>query len=182
MTYCVYEHWRPDTNSCFYVGKGKARRAKSFEPRNDRHGKIVAKLRRNGLEPILVIVADGLTGDEAIRAEIERIKLRRSQGLDIANYTDGGDGTPGYVQTAETRAKIAAKATGRKMSPETLAKVVAFQTGSKRSDETRARQSAAAKVSQKLRFERMKASEEGRLALDVKMAGMRAKQRRFAKA
>lgn len=148
MTYVVYEHWRPDTDVCFYVGKGKMRRARTFEARNDRHGKIVAKLRRMGLQPELRIVASDLTAYGAIAMEIEQIALRRAEGVDLANYTDGGDGSPGCLKSAETRAKIAAKATGRIASAETRAKMSAARTGQKRSEATRAKQSAAAKMVQ----------------------------------
>ena len=42
--YYVYEHWRPDKDVCFYVGKGKGGRAKMSE---------AAKLRwkRQKMEP-----------------------------------------------------------------------------------------------------------------------------------
>jgi len=29
--YYVYEHWRPDKDICFYVGKGKGSRANSWK-------------------------------------------------------------------------------------------------------------------------------------------------------
>jgi hypothetical protein len=91
MTYVVYEHWRPDTNACFYVGKGKMRRARSFEARNDRYGKIVAKLKRAGLQPEVRIVLIDLDSEGALKAEVERIRQRRAEGVDLANYTDGGE-------------------------------------------------------------------------------------------
>lgn len=170
--FCVYEHWRPDKGTCFYVGKGKLKRAKSFEHRNDRHGKIILKLKRAGLKPELRIVISGLSDRSALAAEVEQIKLRRAEGCDLANYTNGGDGPSGYRFTPAQRAKISASATGRVLSPETIAKMVAARTGSRRSAETRARQSASAKVAQKTRFEKLKSSKEGREALRKNVLAM----------
>jgi hypothetical protein len=32
---CVYEHWRPDKDVCFYVGRGRKRRGRQKrKPRN----------------------------------------------------------------------------------------------------------------------------------------------------
>jgi phosphopantothenoylcysteine synthetase/decarboxylase len=177
MTYVVYEHWRPDTNACFYVGKGKMRRARSFEARNDRYGKIVAKLKRAGLQPEVRIVLIDLDSEGALKAEVERIRQRRAEGVDLANYTDGGDGAAGRRHSAATRAKIAAKATGRKMSPETIAKMAAARTGQKRTDDTRAKQSASAKIAQKLRFEKLKQTRAGRRALQLRMTAIAHKGR-----
>jgi hypothetical protein len=177
LAYCVYEHWRPDTQTCFYVGKGKLRRAKTFEARNDRYRKIVAKLKRLGLKPEIRIVAFGLSDPEAIAAEIARISLRRSEGVDLANYTDGGDGTSGRRHSAETRSKMAAKATGRVLSEETIGKMVASRTGLKKSAETRAKQSASAKVAQRARFEKMKQTKEGRAAFRLRMVRISRKGR-----
>lgn len=172
MIYVVYEHWRPDTNVCFYVGKGKLRRARTFEARNDRHGKIVAKLRRMGLQPELRIVAKDLTAYGAIAMEVEQIARRRAEGVDLANYTNGGDGSPGCMKSSETRAKIAAKATGRVRSAESIAKQVATRTGQKHSDETRAKMSASAAVAQKKRFDGVKKTKAGRAALNRAMTAM----------
>ena len=169
MNFLVYEHWRPDTQSCFYVGKGKLRRAKSFEARNSRYERIVGVLRRLGMTPEIKIVADGLTESDAILLEIERIAYWRRCGIAIANYTDGGDGTSGRFHSQETRQKIRARAIGRKVSEETRAKMSAIRLGTKRSDDTRAKQSASAKIAQKKRFEKMKETKAGEQLLRRKM-------------
>jgi NUMOD3 motif len=148
LSYCVYEHWRPDTDTCFYVGKGKLRRAKSFERRNDRYSKIVDKLKRFGLKPVVRIVHDGLTNDHAMQLEIRLIACRRASGDDLANYTDGGDGCSGRLHSPATREKIARKATGRMHSTETRAKMSVARKGHRWSEETRAKMSASAKLVQ----------------------------------
>lgn len=45
----VYEHWRPDKDICFYVGKGKGRRANVMYGRGSHHERIQAKLKRLGM-------------------------------------------------------------------------------------------------------------------------------------
>ena len=41
----VYEHVRPDTGVCFYVGKGKGKRAWNMKDRNAHHRAIQSKLK-----------------------------------------------------------------------------------------------------------------------------------------
>lgn len=170
--FLVYEHWRPDTGVCFYVGKGKKKRARSFEARNSRYGRIVAKLARLGLSPTIKIIRDGLTESEAFALEIVTIVLWREQGVRTANYTNGGDGTSGKLHSAETKAKIRVKAIGRVVSAETRAKMSAARTGLKRSDETRTRQSDAAKIAQKARFARDQKTKSGREKIRRRMIVM----------
>lgn len=144
MDFLVYEHWRPDTGVCFYVGKGKRKRSRTFEHRNSRYGRIVSKLSRAGLVPIIKIVAQGMTETEAFALEVNRIAFWRAAGVEIANYTDGGDGPSGHRHSEATRDKIRKKAIGRVLSPETIAKMVQSRTGRKHSDATieKMRQSA----------------------------------------
>lgn len=75
--YYVYEHWRPDTNVCFYVGKGLSckynNRAFDFRQRNTLHKRITAKLKRLGLEPEVRYVRRFLAEEAAFALEIERI-------------------------------------------------------------------------------------------------------------
>ena len=164
----VYEHWRPDTGVCFYVGKGKRKRANSFG-RNSHHDRIVAKLKRLGLRPEVRIIHSVGTNAEASALEIERIAFWRAAGIAIANYINGGDGTTGHVHSLEARAKIRKKALGRKPSAETRAKMGASRRGLKRTAETRAKMSASAAVAQKVRFEKEKATAEGRARLSFRM-------------
>lgn len=93
--YYVYEHWRTDKDECFYVGKGKRRRAYNMKWRNKFHKAIQGKLYREGFAVEVKIVASGLTEQEAFALEIERIKFWRNSGADLANITNGGDGLSG---------------------------------------------------------------------------------------
>lgn len=133
----VYEHWRPDKDECFYVGKGRRDRVDRIHRRNKRHVNTVAALLRKGLSVEVRIIASSLSNDAAIVMEIERIAFWRSCGVRLTNRTDGGEGALGYVHTAATRAKLRA----RKIKPitaETRAKLSAKLRERMKSPEYRA--------------------------------------------
>lgn len=136
----VYEHWRPDRDECFYVGKGKKNRAYVTDKRNAHHKAIRQKLERLGMAFDIKIVASGLSEDEAFNIERERIAFWRSQGNDLANMTDGGEGftggrhgkfvrdrmsknRTGHATSEETRKKISEALKGRSYSKETIKKM-----------------------------------------------------------
>jgi hypothetical protein len=130
--FMVYEHWRPDTGQCFYVGKGVAERARSLRRSNRHHTAVRLKLAEAGLGIELRIVAAGLPGQEALDLEACLIAKygRRCDGSGpLVNLTLGGDGFWGYRHTAEHRAKNAAAQAGRKATPETRAKLSAIRMG-----------------------------------------------------
>lgn len=162
----VYEHWRPDTNECFYVGKGKANRAYRVTPgsrkRNWRYQNIVAKVQRLGLDIDIRIITGLLSEADAFRQEAARIAYWRSIGVDLVNITTGGGGTAGLSPSAEARRKISEANRGRVPSPEERARIsvgcrsseahkahcralAAAQKGVPRSAELRAKLSAAKK-------------------------------------
>lgn len=93
----VYEHWRPDTNQCFYVGKGIRQRARKMLSRNKFHSAIQGKLKRNGLKVGVRIIRRGLTEDEAFALEMELIANWRAKGIELANVGCGGDGQTGLI-------------------------------------------------------------------------------------
>jgi hypothetical protein len=103
----VYEHWRLDRDECFYVGKGKGKRAYNMKHgRNNHHKAIMLKMSRIGSSVEVRIVADGLDEAAAFQLERERIKFWRDAKVDIVNLTDGGDGTSGFKYSEESRAKM----------------------------------------------------------------------------
>jgi len=118
----VYEHWRPDTGQCFYVGKGKGRRAYKIQSRPGHHGAVTRKLKRLGLETEVRIVRDGLTEKGAHALEQERITLWLAAGAKLANKTRGGDGFA-KKHTVSSRLQISAGLTGRPVSRETREKI-----------------------------------------------------------
>lgn len=102
----VYEHWRPDTNTCFYVGKGSGNRAWNMRQRNKYHKSICKKLRDQGLIVEVRIIVKDLLEEAAFCVEKDRIAL---YGLDaLANFTLGGEGFLGGRHTIESKAKISA--------------------------------------------------------------------------
>lgn len=108
--YYVYEHWRPDKNIPFYVGKGKKNRAYRMTYRNARHVAVQKKLASLELSVEVKIVACDLSSDDAIAKEIELIANYRKLGIDIVNMTIGGDGIPGHKHSEETRENMRASA------------------------------------------------------------------------
>lgn len=97
----VYEHWRPDKDICFWVGKGHKRRAYEFK-RNKHYDKVVAKLKQLGMCVEVRMVDSGLLEAEAHQLEVERIAFWRSQGIKLTNATDGGEGVSGYKHSKKT--------------------------------------------------------------------------------
>ncbi len=165
----VYEHWRPDRDECFYVGKGHGKRANDMKKaRNRFHKFIQAKLSKMGLMVEVRIVRGELDEAEALALEVERIAFWRANGTDIANLTDGGEGTSGFVPSLELRqlwseqrkgkklnltpeqrqrmsehARRITRPAGWKKSPESVEKTRQANLGKVRSEETRARIKAA---------------------------------------
>ena len=96
----------PDRGECFYVGKGKGRRANELRHNRNRFHKFIqAKLSRLGTAVEVRIIADSLSEAEAFALEREQIALWRADGADLANWTDGGEGPSGYKQSLEHRQK-----------------------------------------------------------------------------
>jgi hypothetical protein len=120
----VYEHWRSDTDVCFWVGKGHGRRAYRFK-RNPHYNKIIKKLARLGMCVEVRLVANGLDEPTSFSIERERIAFWRSAGVALANYTDGGEGSSGRLHSEETRLRFSETRKGRKLSPEHRANISA---------------------------------------------------------
>jgi hypothetical protein len=130
----VYEHWRPDRDECFYVGKGRGRRANDMRrSRNRFHKFIQDKLSRMDMCVEVRLVADGLQEHEAFALEVKRIAFWRSSGADLANMTDGGEGPSGRKHTEEWKRENGDRARGRTQSPEARAKISASAIGNTRS-------------------------------------------------
>ncbi len=145
----VYEHWRPDLDVCFYVGKGHGRRSSDMRRSRHRHHiGIQKKLAALGMCVEIRMVASDLAEDEALKIECERIAFWIGAGVKLANKTAGGDGLRN--PSIETRAKIAEGArrlhTGRKRSDETKANISASLSIAMKDPATRAKIRVAAKA------------------------------------
>jgi hypothetical protein len=137
----IYEHWRSDTNACFYVGKGCGSRAYDMNHRSNSHKSIQRELHRAGLFIVVQITARNLTESSAFETERSTISTRRADGSPLINMTAGGQGTSGHKHSPETRALIAAIAAAR--PPEHGAKISAAKRGCKFTAEHRAKIGAA---------------------------------------
>jgi len=138
----VYEHWRPDTGVCFYVGKGKDKRAWDMKNmRNRHHMAITSKLTSLGMCVDVRIVMDKLSEDTAFNLEIDRIALYGIENL--ANMTAGGDGLKNPSQ--ETREKISKSQKARFARPGEFEKLSSQREGRVTSEETKKKLSLASK-------------------------------------
>ena len=124
MKFYVYEHWRPDLNACFWVGKGNGNRAYNFR-RNFHYNNIIKKLARLGMCVEVRLIRSGMIEDTAHTLEKERIAFWRSADVGLTNYTDGGEGVSGLRHSAETREIIKEKRKAQKVvhSEETKRKI-----------------------------------------------------------
>ena len=113
----LYRHIRLDKNEPFYIGigsdeEGRYERAQSEESRTEYWHNIANKA---GYE-VEVILYD-LTWEEACEKEKEFIKLYGRKDLKegtLVNMTNGGQGTPGYKHSADTKEKCRAAAITQK--------------------------------------------------------------------
>ena len=121
--YYVYEYWRLDNNTCFYVGKGKNNRCFDINDRSNFFKRIV-----NKVECVVIIVDNNLTEKEAHATEcmlIHKYIFEEGYGITmhhnckkgtpyLVNSTWGGEGCSGRILSQETKRKIGFKNSGRK--------------------------------------------------------------------
>lgn len=151
----VYIHSKPN-GVPFYVGKGKGGRAFCLDRKhNPHHQSTVAKY---GSKNIRIEVIPCESEQEAFDTEVRAIAKLREAGVQLCNFTNGGEGSSGRLHLQETKDRISAKKTGckayfegRKHTEEVKAKMSADRKGKSRgkgrifSEEHRARLSQSAK-------------------------------------
>lgn len=143
----VYMYLDPRNTEVFYVGKGQGYRARkhlSGKVRNIRLRNRILGIRREGLEPQILLVPceseqDAFAAEKALIAGLGRRELGTGP---LCNYTDGGEGSSGrrgFRHTPESRAKISAGTKGRFPNEETRRKISEARKGVpiRISDETR---------------------------------------------
>jgi hypothetical protein len=113
----IYEHWRIDTNECFYVGKSMARnpfaRANDLSARNAYHGSVVNKLKDQGLVEVRTAEFKGIK--KAALNNLEKLCIahwRMYIGDRLTNATSGGDGASEGDENPMRDPEIAAKISG----------------------------------------------------------------------
>lgn len=121
--FCVYLHIRPDKNEVFYTGIGVEKRPYHTIQRSSFWKKIVKN--NNGIFEVEILVCD-ISWDSASQIERSLIKYfgRKDLGTGtLCNMTDGGDGTPGHIVSAEVRKKMSLAALGKTVTMETRQKI-----------------------------------------------------------
>lgn len=136
----IYRHIRLDKNKVFYVGISNDKtyvRPYKKDGRNSIWNHIVNKTTYE-----VEIILDNLTWEEAKIKEIEFItlygKLQNHTGT-LANITDGGGGTPGWVMPSELKSRLPQLwKKGNKIPEDQLVRLIATRTSwYKHTEETR---------------------------------------------
>jgi hypothetical protein len=105
----VYEHIRPDTGAVFYVGNGRGGRAKNFNARGKWWKNV--KNKAGGVEVRYLV--KNVDEELALFAEFEYIDVLRRRNVPIINICNGGEGSPGWVPSEETKQKISSANKGK---------------------------------------------------------------------
>lgn len=166
----TYAYLREDRTP-YYIGKGCGRRA--FKP----HGKIPVPAKAR-----ILFLKRNLTEKEAFKHEIYLIAVfgRKDLGTGILlNFTNGGEGHSGYIQSPEhierrvrnlrgkkrpkeVGEKISAAKTGSALSEEHKASISATLTGHTQSEETKKKRNAALRGKKRSDATKQKLSELAR--------------------
>lgn len=91
----------------------------------------IRKLKNQSLKPIINLIDDNLTKEEAKEKEMQCIKLLKSVGAKLVNQTNGGDGMTGYRHTKEYKVWLSIKTTGTKHKEESKIKMSNNKKGNK---------------------------------------------------
>lgn len=119
----VYIYFDPRKNlEPIYVGKGTGKRMYHHlgkKCKNSILQRKIKKIKDSGLIPIVSKIIDNLTHEEASRIECEfiaiygRINIKTGT---LCNFTNGGEGTPGYKHKKETIDLFSAQRKGKKQT------------------------------------------------------------------
>lgn len=122
-----------------YVGissrlKARWRAHKNGATTSSRH--LTNSIKKHGVENFeFSHIADALTFDDAHAVERALIVEYNCKSPNGYNLTDGGEGAPGHVPSAETRRKVSLAHKGKKLSEETKRRVSAGRMGQKHAPE-----------------------------------------------
>lgn len=112
--YYVYELFDPLLpDQPFYVGKGQRRRMylhEYYSKKGTHYNKYLSnkilKILNDGREIGKRKLIENISSEEATKIEIQIIAQYRRNGIKLCNFTDGGDGSPGYRHTEEEKQKM----------------------------------------------------------------------------
>ena len=120
MDYYVYQHIRLDTNTPFYVGKGKNDRSTNFTSRNKHWKKLFNQVDGNIKS---VKVKENLNEEQALKFELELYTQYVNEGYKLINViTPGKKGSSGHKKSKEWKEQyshlMSLKNRGRKLTSE----------------------------------------------------------------
>jgi hypothetical protein len=149
--FLVYGLIDPLTGELRYVGKSSwgMKRPKQHLQSTGRKGNThlknwLRRLYKDGQQlPAILILRECVSDIEALAQEVVLIALFRQAGFNLANITEGGEGSCGWYHSAETISKIRESNKGKKMSYEARCKISACKIGKKFSQESRDNMSKA---------------------------------------
>lgn len=101
MSYYTYLHKRPDNGLVFYVGCGNKSRPRNFNCRTKYWFDVVEMVGK----PIVEIVSEWATQNDAWEHEKVLIRRFREIGHPLVNQSDGGKTPVGVIKSEETRKK-----------------------------------------------------------------------------
>lgn len=107
-------------------------------------------LRTNKLKPLINVIESG-EGDNWAERETYWIEYYKSQGANLTNMSNGGEGLSGYTAMQETRELQRLKALGRKASDETKMKLSQMRKGRIVSAETKIKMSISSPKKKKVK-------------------------------
>lgn len=132
FVYCFFDPRRPGKYSYrdfyfefepIYIGKGKGKRPQKhytlYKLINNRFYSKIESIIKSGMKPNFSILIDNLNELDALRLEIEYIKIigRIENGGSLTNLTDGGKGNSGFHHSDITKKRMSEKRKGRKIGP-----------------------------------------------------------------
>jgi hypothetical protein len=145
----VYEHWRPDTNECFYVGASRDdmdERPYEYVRDNDNYMAVIEFLNIKEMAPVTKIIWDELVYETTGAYEKMRIAYQRALlGDRLTNKALGGFGF-NIDWTPEMRARQRETASRINNLPENIEKNRATQKIAQNRPDVVAKKSAAAKI------------------------------------
>lgn len=142
----VYYDPRKSPPEPIHVGKGQGKRVwHHLGPgcKNPLLQRKLAHIREAGLKPIIVKTVDGISHEEAMAIERQLIDAFGRITMDtgtLCNFTEGGDGTPGYKHREDTLRLFSEQRAGK---PQTVAQYEANCNRQPATEESRRRRSIA---------------------------------------
>jgi len=100
----------------FYVGKGKNERWKDISHRSKYFKRIINKIKKSGSEPIIIKLEENLNEEKSFISELKLIEIIGRKDLKrgpLLNFTNGGEGSNGYIHSEEWKTERSKRMTGK---------------------------------------------------------------------